>query len=391
MDKILNPFSPGAGTPPPELTGREEIIEQCQILLGRVKLQKPEKSLLMIGLRGVGKTVLLSKVEDLAHASGYQTIFLEACEEQNLAKLLVPPIKKLLYKLSLKEGVKNKVRQSISVLKSFISSMKLSYRDIQFGVDIEAEPGTADYGDIELDMPELFIALGEAAKEQNTPIGLLIDEVQYLSKQELSALIMSAHKIQQKQLPIVIVGAGLPTLPGLAGEAKSYAERLFNYPELGPLDYAAAKQALKKPTQESGADIDEKALKAIFKQTQGYPYFLQEWGYQAWNEAPSSPINEDDVTKASLNVTSRLDTNFFRVRFDRLTPKEKEFLKAMATLPPKDVYKSRDVALLQEVSVQKLSPVRNSLIKKGMIYSPAHGYLAFTVPLFDQFIKRTMG
>jgi len=255
--------------------------------------------------------------------------------------------------------------------------------------DIEPEKGAADSGDLESDLPNLFLAVAEAAEERHIPVALLIDELQYFNQKELSALIMAMHKMQQRQLPLVLLGAGLPILPGLAGESKSYAERLFSFPDIGALSETDAVKALRDPTKAVGVDFQPVALSEIFRLTQGYPYFLQEWGYQSWNRAAASPITLQIVHEATPTVIQRLDTNFFRVRFDRLTPGEKRFLRAMAGLGT-GAHRSGDIADALGVTVNGLGPVRSKLIKKGMIYSPAHGDMAFTVPLFDEFMLRAM-
>jgi hypothetical protein len=389
MDKIRNPFSPGAGSPPPELAGRGVILEQARVLFGRVQARRPEKSLLLTGLRGVGKTVLLNEIERIAQGSGFRTILVEAHEGKPLAVLLAPHLRRLLFDLDRLKGAGDKVRRGLGVLRSFIGAVKVKVGDIDFGLDIEPEPGSADSGDLEVDLPNLFAAVGEAAHERGAAVAILIDEIQYFSQQELSALIMAMHRMQQRQLPLVLVGAGLPILPGLAGESKSYAERLFSFPQVGPLAESDAAKALQDPVRAEGVEFEAKSLRDIFKQTQGYPYFLQEWGYQAWNHAQASPIGPRVIRLASQVVSQRLDENFFRVRFDRLTPREKSFLRAMAELGA-GPYRTGDIAEQLGVKISTLGPVRASLIKKGMVYSPSHGEMAFTVPLFDDFMRRAM-
>ncbi len=389
MDAIKNPFSPGAGSPPPELVGREGILEQARVLLGRVKEGRPEKSLLLTGLRGVGKTVLLNEVERLAAKTGYRTVQLEAHEDKALAALLVPPLRKLLFDLDRVAGAGDKAKRGLAVLKGFMNGVKLKMGDIEVGLDIEPEKGAADSGDLESDLPNLFMAVAEAAEERRTPVALLIDELQYFSAQELSALIMAMHKMQQRQLPVVLLGAGLPILPRLAGESKSYAERLFSFPDIGALSEPDANKALQDPTKAVGVEFEGAALKEIFRLTQGYPYFIQEWGYQSWNRAAGPPITLEVVKAATATVIERLDANFFRVRFDRLTPGEKRFLRAMAGLGA-GAHRSADIAEALGVNINSLGPGRAKLIQKGMIYSPTHGDLAFTVPLFDEFMLRAM-
>jgi hypothetical protein len=389
MDKIKNPFSPGAGSPPPELAGRDGILEQARVLLGRVREKRPEKSLLMTGLRGVGKTVLLNEIERVAQREEYRTILIEAHEDKRLALLLVPHLRRLLYDLDRIAGAGDKVRRGIGVLKSFIGAVKVSLGDVELGIDIEPEKGSADSGDLEVDLPNLFVAVAEAAEERGTAVAILIDEIQYFNQSELSALIMAMHKMQQRQLPLVLIGAGLPILPGLAGESKSYAERLFSFPDLGPLSESDAAKALQDPVQTVGVKFEVAALREIFRLTKGYPYFIQEWGYQTWNHAPSSPITLQITQEATPIVRSRLDENFFRVRFDRLTPREKQYLRAMAQLGS-GPYRTGDIADILGAKITTLGPVRASLIKKGMIYSPAHGDMAFTVPLFNEFMRRAI-
>jgi len=389
VNPINNPFSPGAGAPPPELVGRGPLLEQARILLGRIKQRRSEKSLLLTGLRGVGKTVLLNDIERMAKAEGYQTILLEAHEEKSLGELIYPALRGLLFELDRIKGAGDKVKRGLAVLRSFIGSIKLTVNDMALGFDIEPARGTADSGDLEVDLPNLFVAIAEAALERQTAVAILIDEIQYLSQKELGALIMAMHKMQQKQLPLVLLAAGLPVLPGMAGESKSYAERLFNYPEIGALSEADASMALRDPARNVGVEFDDDALREVFRLTHGYPYFIQEWGYQAWNMAAASPITLEIVRSATTEVTRRLDKNFFRVRYDRLTPGEKNFLRAMAHLGP-DSHRTGDIAAALKMTVKGMGPVRSKLIKKGMIYSPAHGDMAFTVPLFDEFMIRAI-
>lgn len=389
MDPLRNPFSPGAGSPPPELAGREQILETARITLGRIKAGRHERSQLLIGLRGVGKTVLLNKIRELAEQSGYRTVSIEAHEDKPLAALLLPPLRQLLISLDRMANVSEKAKRGLRVLKSFFDGIKLKYQDIEIGIDIDAEPGSADSGDLEADLSALFVAMGEAAADRGAAIALIIDELQYLNEDEFSALIMAMHQMSQRQLPVVLIGAGLPQLVALAGRSKSYAERLFQFPEIGPLQPKDAAVALQVPVMEQQVLFTDEALDEIIHQTQGYPYFLQEWGYQAWNLAAKSPIDIDVAKRATQESIMRLDANFFRVRFDRLTPREKNYLRALADLG-EGSQRSGDIAKQLGVKVQSVGPVRDGLIKKGMIYSPAHGDTAFTVPLFGEFMKRIM-
>jgi hypothetical protein len=389
MDPMQNPFSPGAGSPPPELAGRGPLLEQARITLSRVKAGRSERSFLLVGLRGVGKTVLLNRVRELASDLDYHAVLLEAHEGKPMAALLLPPLRQLLIALDRMAQISRKAKRGLRVLKSFFNGLKLKYHDIELGIDVEPEPGIADSGNLEADLAEVFVAVGEAAAERKTAVALIIDEMQYLSESELSALIMAMHRISQRQLPVVLVGAGLPQLVALAGRSKSYAERLFQFPEVGALEARDAADAVQEPVQEQGVKFTEDALREIIRQTKGYPYFLQEWGYQSWNLATRSPIGIGVVHEATRESIRRLDANFFRVRFDRLTPREKDYLRALADMGD-TTQRSGDIAERLHVKVQSIAPVRNGLIKKGMIYSPAHGDTAFTVPLFSEFMKRIM-
>lgn len=365
------------------------ILEQARVLLRRVKLGRPEKSLMLTGLRGVGKTVLLNEIRRMAKAESYHTLLIEAHEDKALGVLLAAPLKKLFFELDRLAQAGDRAKRGLRVLRSFIGALKLKVGDLELGLDIEPETGAADSGDIEIDLPNLFEALGDAAKEKGSAVAILIDEIQYLDQKELGAIIMAMHRMQQRQLPVVLVGAGLPVLPGLAGDSKSYAERLFAFPDVGALNEDDAGRAISEPAASEGVELTPAALAETYRSTQGYPYFIQEWGYQIWNLAQSSPIDMDVVHSAAEQVTRRLDENFFRVRFDRLTPGEKNFLRAMAELGP-GAHRTSDIAACQGVKVQSIGPVRASLIKKGMIYSPSYGDLAFTVPLFDAFMKRAI-
>nr|MDP9178021.1 ATP-binding protein [Gemmatimonadota bacterium] len=377
MDPLLNPFSPGAGAPPPELAGRDELIRAATIALGRIRLGRPEKSQILLGLRGVGKTVLLNKISEMAEKSGYLVVEIESPEGQSLAEYLAPALKAVLLRLNKVEKAKDYVARAMGALRGFASAFKVSVGQMEFGV---TEPETADSGNLEIDLPELLLAVGEAAKAADTSVAICVDEVQYLSEVDLRSLIVALHRISQKQLPLVLFGAGLPQVAALAGEAKSYAERLFDYPEVGPLGPEAARTAVREPIHDQNEDIEPAALERIFEVTQGYPYFLQEWGKHAWNAASKSPITKEDVDVASELATAALDKNFFRVRFDRLTPREQDYLRAMAELGP-GPHRSGSIAECLGTTVEKMGPLRSGLIKKGMIWSPAHGDTAFTVPM----------
>lgn len=390
MDKALNPFSPGAGTPPPELAGRQSILDKAYFLFKRLHAGRSEKSFLLVGLRGVGKTVLLNEINRLSEGSGFKSILIEAYEKKPLATLLLPHLRQLLFQLDRLENISRKVKRGLRVLKSFMNSIKMKVQDFEISLDIDPEIGAADSGDLETDLSELLEVIAEAALDRNTVVTIIIDELQYLSELEMSALIMAMHRIAQKNLPLAFIGAGLPQLVALSGRSKSYSERLFDFPKIGALPYTDAVQALKGPIEEQKVHITEDALTEIMSQTQGYPYYLQEWGYQAWNLAANNAmIDLATVHRATEASIQRLDEGFFRVRFDRLTPREKEYLYSLALLG-EGAHRSGTIAERLGVSAHSIAPIRNSLINKGMIYSPAHGDTDFTVPLFGAFLKRVM-
>ncbi len=386
MDAVRNPFSPGAGSRPPELAGRETILQDVQTAIQRALLCKSSRSQMLLGLRGVGKTVLLNKIEEMAETAGHVTSAIEAPEGRALSELLVPKINQALRKLSASENAKVKAHQALRALRSFASAFKLSYGDASISVDPEV--GVADSGDIETDLPELFVRVGEAAKAAGKAWTLLIDEVQYLRAADLAALIVALHKVNQKDLPVLFFGAGLPQVAALSGDAKSYAERLFHYPAVGALEETDAKTAIRQPIEDEGEEIDENAILEILAKTKCYPYFLQEWGYQCWNLAEGPRIKIEDASKAASEATKRLDEGFFKVRFDRLTPKEREYVIAMAKLGS-GPYRSSDVAEALKETHQSLGPRRAQIINKGMIYSPSHGDIAFTVPMFNEYLIRS--
>lgn len=385
MDPVRNPFAPGAGNQPPELSGRNEIIDAVDIALQRILIGRHSKSLILLGLRGTGKTVLLRKFEKMAKERDYQISFIEAPEDKTLAQLLYPKVHQVLRKLSVIEEAKAQSYKAMQALRAFASAFKVSVGDVSIAVD--PETGTADSGVLEYDLSDLFVRVGEAANAASLGWALLIDEVQYLSEEELSALIVAMHQTNQQNFPVIFLGAGLPQIAALSGDAKSYAERLFDFPSVGALDNESAMAAIREPVIEEGETITDEALAAIVQKTAGYPFFLQEWGYQAWNVAEQSPITATHIEQATPLALKRLDEGFFRVRFDRLTPKEREYVFAMAKLG-KGPYRSSDVADKLGVSSKKLGPCRAHIIHKGMIYSPAHGDIAFTVPMFEDYLAR---
>lgn len=389
MDPVRNPYAPGAGTPPPELAGRDELREAIRVAIARVRRGAPAKSIIMVGLRGVGKTVLLDRMRDDAEAVGVQTMRIEAPEGRSLPALLAPQLRQALLRLSRNERARGLAQRALRGLAGFARALKVKYQDIEVGFDFDPEPGLADNGDLEHDLSALLETVGTAAQAAGTAMGIFIDEMQYVHEEELAALITALHRTAQRRLPVVMVGAGLPQLRGQMGRAKSYAERLFDFPEIGPLDAPAAKLAIRKPAVAEGVEIADVALQRIIQETHGYPYFLQEWGKHAWDTATASPITLQDVELASRATVAALDESFFRVRFDRLTPAEKRYLRAMAEIGP-GPHRSGDIAEQLKRKVTSLGPTRNSLIAKGMVWSPSHGDTAFTVPLFDEFMRRIM-
>jgi len=389
MDPVRNPYAPGAGTPPPELAGRGDLLEKVRIAIERLRLGLPAKSVLLVGLRGVGKTVLLDRMRDDAEAAGVHTVRIEAPEGRSLPALLAPQLRQALLRLSRQQRAKEAAQRALRALAGFAKSLKLKYADIEVGFDFEPEPGLADNGDLEHDLQALLEAVGDAAQKADTALVMFIDELQYVKEEELAALVTALHRCAQRRLPVGLVGAGLPQLPGHMGRAKSYAERLFDFPEVGPLTANASRLAITKPAGDQGVAYTDPAVAAIVAETQGYAYFLQEWGKHAWDHASASPIRIEDVRAASVSAIAALDESFFRVRFDRLTPAEKRYLRAMAALGP-GPHRSGDIADGLQRKVTSLGPIRAQLIDKGMVWSPNHGDTAFTVPLFDAFMRRIM-
>lgn len=389
MDPVANPYAPGAGTPPPELAGREALLRTVDIASRRILAGRHAKSVLMIGLRGVGKTVLLDRMRDNAEGAGLHTLRIEAPEGRSLPAILAPQLRQALLRISHSEQARDLGKRALRALAGFAKALKVKYEDIEVGIDFDPEPGLADNGDLEHDLQALLEAAGQAAKAAGTALVLFVDELQYVEEEQLASLITALHRCAQQQVPVMLVGAGLPQLPGQMGRAKSYAERLFDFPFVGPLDDAAARAALVVPAADLGVAYEPGAIVRILAATEGYPYFLQEWGKHAWDVADESPITADDVEAASIAATAALDESFFRVRFDRLTPSERRYLRAMAELGP-GPHRSGDIATLLGRKVTALGPTRNQLISKGMVWSPSHGDTAFTVPMFDRFMKRIM-
>jgi AAA ATPase domain len=389
MNPIDNPYTPGAGTPPPELAGRDELREKVRICLERLRIGNPAKSLILVGLRGVGKTVLLDKMRLDAEASGIRTLRIEAPEGRSLPAMLAPELRLTLLAMSQTEKTKDTAVRALRALAGFAKSLKLKFNDIEVGLDFDPQPGLADNGELQIDLMALLTEVGKLAQQQGTVVAMFIDELQYVKTPEFAALIAALHRCGQQKLPITIVAAGLPQLLAIAGEAKSYAERLFEYPEVGQLGAQAAEQAIRKPAQRLGVDFEAQAVEEIITQTRGYPYFLQEWGKHVWDAATVSPITLADVHRATQLTLAALDESFFRVRLDRTTPSERRYLRAMAELGV-GPHRSGDIAQRLSKKVNALGPVRSSLINKGIIWSPTHGDTAFTVPLFHEYLMRNL-
>lgn len=326
-------------------------------------------------------------MRDQASALAYQVDLLEAPEGSALAPQLIPTLRQILLLISTRAKARDAVQRAMRVLRSFQINANVGGTD--FGLKLDPEVGTADSGIMERDLPDLFVSVGEAARAEGVGVAILIDEIQYLSGADLSALIVAVHRVTQRQLPVIVMGAGLPSLPGLSGDAKSYAERLFVYPRIGALKAEDARAALAEPAEKLGISFDDRALDEVVRVTEGYPYFIQEWGSAVWDHARGPTITADDVREAGAEATRRLDESFFRVRLDRVTDAEQRYLRAMAELG-RGEYRSGDVAKTLGKSTNAFGTIRDGLIRKGMIYNPKHGTLDFTVPLFDQFMHRAI-
>jgi hypothetical protein len=387
MDPYRNPFAPGAGSRPPELAGRDGILETARISCGRAKMGKSARSIMLLGLRGTGKTVLLNEIGRNAEADGLLVSRVESPEGESLAKLLYPEMRKVMRSLSGVAAAKHFATRGLKALRNFASVFNIEVAGVNLGVEAEDEPGLADSGNIQYDLPDLFMLIGKAAEAAGRGWLLLIDEVQYLSEPDLSGLIVSLHRMSQEGMPVLLVGAGLPQIARLAGEAKSYAERLFQFPSVGALDPMSAAHAVEKPIIDEEAAIAPEALKRIVEGTKGYPFFLQEWASVVWNNADGPVITLPDVEQSYRETLALLDEGFFKVRIDRLTKAEVQFVAAMAGLG-EGPYAMADIAKSMGRTLSSLGPARANIIAKGMIYSTDHGYLDFSVPLFAEFMLR---
>ena len=386
MDRLHNPFTPGAGSLPPELAGRASVIEDGRVLAGRTLLGRYEKSLLLIGLRGAGKTVLLKHLAESARQNGVMPILVEVRNAKSDMEELTLRLREALSDLDYAEKAKAQIHHAFSVLRNFVKAFSINIGE--FGVSVETATGIAASGKMELDLSEVLLAVARAAKGANRAIGLYIDELQNLELEAMRGIIVAIHQSAQNCLPLYLVGSGLPSIRGLVGKSKTYAERMFNYADVGALSESDVDAAITIPLNENGLDIERDAIHVIYEQTQGYPYFLQEYGYQLWLSAQASPIAKTDVDAIIGNVKQRLDANFFDVRFDRVSNQERRFLRIMADSEDGQSVSVSDVAARMNRTLSSLSPIRASLIRKGMLYSPSHGKVAYTVPLFGDYMKR---
>jgi AAA ATPase domain len=382
-----NPYTPNAGARPPALAGRDEELEAFRVLLARLLRGRTEQSMLVTGLRGVGKTVLLTRFQELAREGGWATVEAEITKNSDFGDRMANLARRALLQLAPRDRWKERAARAAAVLRSFQITLR-SDGSVTAGFDVDPIEGLADSGHLDEDLTDLFVALGEAAQEQGSGVVFLIDEVQFLDAPEFEALIAAIHKTVQRQLPITLVGAGLPQLPRLAGEAKSYAERLFKSPVIGRLTDAQARTALVEPASRLGVDFEEDALRAVAEFTEGYPYFLQEYGNTLWNEIEESPVTAADVALAEGAVEAKLDGGFFRVRIERTSELERRYLRAMAELGAEPQPANAVATLLGRTS-QQVAPIRARLIDKGLLYTSGHGLAAFTVPQFDRFMRRT--
>jgi hypothetical protein len=368
------------------LVGRDPQLQAFEVLLDRLRRGHTEQSMLITGMRGVGKTVLLGAFEERARGRDWTTIEAEITKNVDFGPRMAQLVRRALLQVAPKARWKDRGQRAAAVLKSFQLTVS-PQGELTFGLDVDAAEGLADSGSLGEDLTDVLVALGEAAQEQDRGVVFLFDEVQFLSLVELEALIAALHKTVQRQLPITLVGAGLPQLPRLAGEAKSYAERLFQFPMIGELDADEAARALIEPAEPMGVEFAPDAVSAIIEYTEGYPYFLQEYGKLVWDRAESSPIDLRDVVETQDAVEAKLDTSFFRVRTDRVTDLELHYMRAMAELGP-EPQAAKDVAQLLGRRSEQLGPTRSRLIEKGLLYTPAHGLAAFTVPQFDRYMRR---
>jgi AAA ATPase domain len=387
VDPRRNPYAPGAGTKPPALVGRDEQIEAFDILLERLEHGHTAQSEIVTGLRGVGKTVLLDVFRDRAEARDWATVEWEVEKNASFAAKMAAQVRRALLQLAPKARWTRRALRAAAVLKSFTLTFSPDGK-LTAGLDVDALAGAADSGALSEDLSDLLVAVGDAAAEQGVGVVLLLDEIQFLRSADLEALIVALHKCARRSLPITLVGAGLPQIPRLAGEAKSYSERLFRFVTIGRLDPGSdARDALTLPARELGVEFEPAAVDLVVEHTQGYPFFLQEYGRIIWDEASASPVGRDDVASLLPLIEARLDESFFRVRAERTTELELRYLHAMARLGP-DAHRASEVARGVGRTVEQAGPIRSRLIDKGLLFTPGHGLAAFTVPQFDSYMLR---
>lgn len=388
MDRARNPYTPNAGAPPRYFAGRAAEVEDFRILLRRLAAGYTEQSVVVTGLRGVGKTVLLGEYRRIADEEGWVAIDAEVSKNTDFGPQMANLARRALLQVSPRVRWGARARAAAATLKSFSLTVQPD-GSLTGGLDVEQQWGKADTGILNEDLADVFEAVGEAAKETGRGVIFLFDEIQFLKKVELEALIGAVHRTVQRKLPVTFAGAGLPQLPGLAGDAKSYAERLFKFPMIGELPDAAAREAVIEPARAEGVEYEPEAVDAIVRYTEGYPYFLQEYGRAAWNIAEGGTITRADVQAAGDVVDAELDESFFRARVQRCSPEELRYMRAMAELGP-EALKAGDVAQVLGKASEQVAPVRARLINKGLLYTPRHGYAKFTVPQFDRFIASYM-
>ena len=387
MDPRLNPYTPGAGVRPPALVGRDREIESFDLLLERLKRGRSERSVLITGLRGVGKTVLLGAFAEQARLAAWACIEGEISSESPFGPRMALLVRRALLELAPRDRWRQRLRRAAGVLRSFSISMNAD-GSMTGSVDVDPIEGLADSGELGEDLSDLFVAVGEAAREHESGVVFLLDEIQFLERGELEALIRALHRVSQRQLPLALAGAGLPNVARLAGEAKSYAERLFTFPVLGPLPVEDAREALIRPAAALDVTYDRRAVEAVMAFAEGYPYFIQEYGDVLWDHAAGPEVTAIEAVEAQALVEARLDSNFFRVRIERASEQEVGYMRAMAELGPEPQTAAAVAAVLHRRSEQ-LGKVRTRLIEKGLLYAPAYGRAAFTVPQFDRFLRRT--
>lgn len=390
MDPRQNPYTPNAGAKPPVLVGRQGEMEAFEVLLDRLRAGRTEQSMIITGLRGVGKTVLLTEFGRIAADRDWVAIEMEIAkhDDDQFRLELARECRKALLSIAPRQRWGERARRAARILRSFSMSIDPGGR-LTMGFEVDALEGYGDSGFLDSDIQDLMVSLGEAASEHRTGVILLFDEIQLLAASQFEALIVAIHKTVQRSLPFVLVAAGLPQLPALAGEARSYSERLFRFPGIGSLNDDEARLALSQPAAELRLEFLDEAIEVGLDFTEGFPYFIQEFGQAAWNLADAPQVTASDAEQARLVVEEKLDANFFRVRLDRTTELQQAYLRAMAELGP-EPQRAAAVARVLNRTTQQCGPIRSQLIEKGLLYTPQHGYAAFTVPHFDRHLKRTI-